>query len=126
MDIFVFEFVTGGGFLGGEQPPLSLLAEGRAMLRALVEDFCRVPKVNVMATCDQRFPLELPSCQLTEVATAEQCEAAFESLAARAEWTVVIAPEFDGLLEKFAGRVVAVGGRLLGPAPECIAIAADK
>jgi predicted ATP-grasp superfamily ATP-dependent carboligase len=126
LNIFVFEFVTGGGFLSGQQPPPSLLAEGRAMLWALVEDFCQVPEVNVTATCDQRFPLELPGCQMTEVATVEHCEAAFESLAARAEWTVVIAPEFDGWLEKFAGRVAAAGGRLLGPAPEFIAIAADK
>jgi predicted ATP-grasp superfamily ATP-dependent carboligase len=126
LNIFIFEYVTGGGFLGGENPPGSLLAEGRAMLRALADDFCRLPGVNVTATCDQRFTLVLPGCQVTEVATADQRDATFNKLAERAEWTVVIAPEFDGLLEDYAGRAVAAAGRLLGPAPEFIAIAADK
>jgi hypothetical protein len=38
----------------------------------------------------------------------------------------VIAPEFDGLLEARAHIVKTAGGRLLGPSPRLIALAADK
>ncbi len=126
VEIFVFEFVTGGGFLGQEIPPPSLLAEGRAMLGALAADFGRLPQVRVTTTCDQRFPLPLPGCQVSEVATPAAWEQEFARLAGRAEWTVVIAPEFDDLLYSSAARALAAGGRLLGPSPAWIALAADK
>ncbi len=126
LEVFVFEFVTGGGFLDVPQPPPSLLAEGRAMLRAVLEDFCRLPRVNVTVTSDHRFPLEVPDCRVSEVSTIPLCQRAFAGLAGRADWTVVIAPEFDGLLQQYAHSALAAGGRLLGPSPECIEIASDK
>ena len=49
-----------------------------------------------------------------------------ERLSAAADATILIAPEFDGILWKAALRVVAVGGRLISPSPEFIRIAADK
>jgi hypothetical protein len=43
-----------------------------------------------------------------------------------ADWTIVIAPEFDGLLESRLRLVANTGGRLLGPSPQLAALASDK
>ncbi|MHA1349843.1 MAG: hypothetical protein ACTSPZ_03280, partial [Promethearchaeota archaeon] len=37
-DIFIFEFVSGGGF-SHDEIPSSLFCEGYAMLRTIIEDF---------------------------------------------------------------------------------------
>ncbi len=50
----------------------------------------------------------------------------FERLAAEADATILIAPEFDGILLKAAQRAVACGGRLHSPSPEFIRLTADK
>ncbi|HYN00148.1 MAG TPA: hypothetical protein VET25_10410, partial [Aestuariivirgaceae bacterium] len=56
MRVFVYEFVTGGGWwsLGSDVPPESLLAEGAAMARAVVEDFSRMG-AEPIATLDTRL-----------------------------------------------------------------------
>ena len=42
MQIFIFEFIAGGGMLREEAPEGSLLREGAAMLKAAVADFARL------------------------------------------------------------------------------------
>jgi predicted ATP-grasp superfamily ATP-dependent carboligase len=125
--IFVYEFVTSGGFLGDdEMPPMSLLAEGAAMLTALAEDFARLPDTSVCILRDHRIPLPELDCTAYEI---DSCDAERElllRLARQSDWTVVIAPEFNALLEQRARWVHEAGGRLLGPAPATIALAADK
>jgi predicted ATP-grasp superfamily ATP-dependent carboligase len=86
---------------------VSLLREGRAMLSAIVEDFARVAGV--------------------EVVTIEgAAEAAFKEEASRADYTLVIAPEFDDILLTRCRWVEEAGGRLLGPTSAAVQLAADK
>jgi predicted ATP-grasp superfamily ATP-dependent carboligase len=47
-------------------------------------------------------------------------------MARAANYTLVIAPEIDGILEDRARRVLSAGGRLLGPDPDAILLTADK
>jgi tyramine---L-glutamate ligase len=105
--VFVYEDVcaTGAGGDDGSPPAPSLLAEGRAMLSAVADDFRAVPGVRV-TTCG----------------TATD----FPSLAAAADYTLVIAPECGGRLEYLCREVFRVGGRLLGPSPDAVHLAADK
>lgn len=51
---------------------------------------------------------------------------AFRSLAARAHYTLVIAPETGGRLEYLCREVLQAGGRLLGPSPDAVRLTADK
>lgn len=53
-------------------------------------------------------------------------EAAFRREAARADATLVIAPETDGILESRCRWVEDADGRLLGPGSDVIGIVADK
>jgi predicted ATP-grasp superfamily ATP-dependent carboligase len=104
--VFVYEDVTATG-AGGDQrspPAPSLLAEGRAMLDAVTADFAAVPDVRVITSTDRGF--------------VEQARAA--------DYTLVIAPECGCRLEHLCQEVLRAGGRLLGPSPDAVRLAADK
>lgn len=80
----------------GPDVPASLLREGEAMRTAVTVDFRRVPGV------------ELVDC------------------ARAAEFSLIIAPEFDDHLRRLSAEALAAGSRLLGPSPGAIAFTADK
>jgi predicted ATP-grasp superfamily ATP-dependent carboligase len=121
MRLFVYELVCAGGL--GAAPP-SLQREAAVMLYATVEDFQQIPGVEVWTLLPPYW----------KPATGHVCHRAppaaearrFRELAARADVTLVIAPEFDDLLEERSRTVLDVGGRLLGSLPEGIRLAADK
>jgi len=104
--VFVYEDVcaTWAGRDCASRPALSLLAEGRAMLAAVTEDLRAVPAIDVLVPGSPAFP----------------------ELAARADYTLVIAPECGGRLEHLCREVIRVGGRLLGPSPDAVRLTADK
>lgn len=131
MRIFLHEFVTGGGWYSvhgstTEPPPESLALEGRAMLEALAADFIAAAAA-VDALVDVRQPsLDFAGVAVHPIDSAAAEQHAIARLAPQADWTVLIAPEFDGHLLTRARAVEQAGGRLLGPSPELIALAADK
>jgi predicted ATP-grasp superfamily ATP-dependent carboligase len=108
MRIFVYEY-TCAALARAEPLAPSLHAEGRAMLTAMLHDLALVPGVEPL-TLDQ--PDDEP--------------AAFRRLAATADYTLVIAPEFDGLLAERCRWVLEASGRLLGPSPAGVELTADK
>ena len=129
MQIFVYEFVTGGGWYscGDGVPPESLVREGAAMAGALSADFAALDHVQVVMIQDRRFehcPIE--AVQVVDVASRFEELAAFKQLATESDWTVVIAPEFSGFLAQRAAIVDKVGGRLLGPSLPTIRTTSDK
>jgi hypothetical protein len=109
MMVFVYEHLTAlaGSAKPGLALPASLLAEGQAMRDAIVADFADLPNV-VVKTLDR------------------DDAAAFQELAARAEFSLIIAPEFDGILAERCRLVEQVGGRLLGPSSDAAGRTADK
>jgi predicted ATP-grasp superfamily ATP-dependent carboligase len=129
MRILVYEFVSGGGWYstGDDAPPESLLAEGRAMLTALASDFAAIDGVNVDVFADERFdPPALPSASIHRVSSAAQEQSLLADLSACNDWSVIIAPEFDGHLLSRVQLVEQSRGRLLGPASSIVALASDK
>ncbi len=127
LHLFLYELVTGGGMLDQSAVPPSLLAEGSAMLAALAADFAAIGDVKISALRDGRLEdLGLSGCAAHVVRHADQERGLFAQLAAEADWTVVIAPELDGMLLQRVRCVEAVGGRPLGPGSELVALASDK
>lgn len=128
MHIFLYEWATGGGLV--EEPgglPASLIREGTAMIGALAADFVRIEGCRVSTLRDPRvLQLALPKCDIVDVTSTGSHNEEFERLAAEADATILIAPEFDNILLKAAKRVVASGGKLVSPSPEFIGIAANK
>ncbi len=119
MRIFLYEFVTGGGMFSmapGEVPSGSLLHEGAAMFASLAEDFARVPDTEVVALYDARLATtDFSGVERHPVTSAEDASSRFDALAATADWTIVIAPEFDEYLLSRTRGVEELGGRLLSP-----------
>ena len=71
MNIFIYEFVTGGGLFFDESLAAgdtdSLAAEGRAMLTALAEDFLAIDGVSVTVLQDkQKRGQDSFSCRPTQ------------------------------------------------------------
>lgn len=128
MHIFLYEWTTGGGLV--EEPgalPASLVQEGTAMIGALAADLVRIAGCRVSALRDPRvLQLALHGCQVVDVASTSSHNEEFAQLAAQADATIVIAPEFDGILHKAASRVSDSGGRLVSPSPPFIRVTANK
>ena len=126
MRIFLFEFVTGGGFLsiaGSPLPEGDLLAEGEAMWRAIHEDLSAIKGVEVHSTRDQRLPT-VDVDHLTPVSA--HAREAFLGLALSCDFSLVIAPEFDSQLLTYVSGVESFGGKLLSPNSQFIKIASNK
>jgi predicted ATP-grasp superfamily ATP-dependent carboligase len=126
--LFLYEFITGGGLLdsaAAELPP-SLLCEGRAMVEALAADLAALDGVETVLLSDVRVPLKVPGCRVVSAGTRDEADAAFEHLAAAADWTLLIAPELDGALADCCRRVEQGGGRVLGPTLPVVLLTSDK
>ena len=129
MRIFLYEFVTGGGWYCEPtgRPPDSLLAEGAAMLRSVAADFRAIPGIEVDVMRDRRYRVSLDSgATIHQVASAADEAATLSALASAADWTVMIAPEFSGHLRARCQAVELAGGKLLGPSSDVVALVGDK
>ena len=128
MRIFVYEWVTGGGLVEEPGPlPASLLREGAAMIGALATDLTRIADCRVIALRDPRVvQFAVSASHVIDVTSRFSHDEEIERQSTSADATILIAPEFDGVLLKAARRVNAVGGRLISPSHEFIRIAADK
>src|SRR5262245_57550811 len=127
MRIFLYEWATGGGLVEEPAIPASLVREGSAMIGALAADLTRVEGCRIVALRDPRvLHLALPGCEIVDVLSRSSQRDEFERLSAESDATLLIAPEFDGILRKAARSVTAVGGRLLSPSPEFIRVAENK
>lgn len=127
MRIFVYEYTCGGGLMG--QPlPESLQREGWAMLEAVLDDFRRCQGVRTVMLLDPRLAWRFPKRPGMQLDYAEPgAEAAlFRDRARDADFTLVIAPEFDDILYERCRWTEEVGGRLLGPSAAAVRVAGDK
>lgn len=128
MHLFLYEWITGGGLV--EQAgrlPESLLAEGTAMAAALAEDFAAIDGARVTILRDVRLhEPDVERVRVVEIHDEDERRRNFDRLAAASDVTVVVAPEFDGILAKDVARVREVGGRPLNASGEFIALASCK
>jgi len=125
MNIFIYEHICGGGFADQDLPDV-LRQEGWAMLSHIIADFADLPETSVTTCLDRRFAAESLPADITRVDTADQCQTRFDQLTAAADWTLVIAPEFDDILYRLTLRVEQIGKRLLGSTPQAVRLGADK
>ncbi len=128
MHIFLYEWITGGGLVEESgKLPHSLLNEGQAMITALATDFAALPDAKVTVLRDARLDaLPLSRCEVVEVHSREHQLDELSQLASQADHTIVIAPEFDGILASTVKRARNAGGHLLNASDVFIAIAANK
>ncbi len=114
MRVFVYEYMTATG-TGREpgSPDHGMYREGRAMRDAVVSDFSGIAGVEAFAFPDEAAPVE-------GIWFEEQC------CGAVSDWTIVIAPEADEVLRRYALLVGRDRGRLLGSSLAAIELTTDK
>src|SRR5947209_42087 len=104
MQVFVYEYFTGGGARDLPQEPSAagLFLEAAAMLKAVTEDFTAIASVDVISTLDARLPRLHPAgCQVVNVETDRSDLDVIARLSGESDWTLLIAPETRGkLLER--------------------------
>jgi predicted ATP-grasp superfamily ATP-dependent carboligase len=106
--ILIFEYITGGGLKGGIVPE-SLVREGKMMVNALLANFAKLPNVEVV------------------LMTAEfNVEIAFQNQLKSVDAAWVIAPEFDGILERFCRYVEQENKVLLTSPAKAVQLTANK
>src|SRR3990172_4880340 len=128
MHFFLYEWCTGGGLVNEPGAlPAPLVREGATMAGAVAADLIRIEGAQVSALRDPRVvQLALHGCEVIDVQSSAERIDEFERLAATADPTILIAPEFDRILLKAARRVADCGGRLVSPSPEFIRLTMDK
>lgn len=125
MRVLAVEYITGGGLAGHELPP-SLAREGGIMVEALLRELAGIAGVGVFSARDPRLPApDLGACFLVAMAGQDVWEL-WERAVANADALWPVAPESGGVLERLSNLALRHGKRLIGSAPEAIAIAASK
>jgi hypothetical protein len=108
MKLFLYEYATALPHL---HFPDSIRREGGAMFAALHTDALALDDVEVLTMEAYSLPEEKTQLQ---------------RLAAQADWSLIVAPETDGVLLERCQWVQAAGGRFLGPTTEAIRLTGDK
>jgi predicted ATP-grasp superfamily ATP-dependent carboligase len=154
MRIFVYEYTCCAG-ISTMLSTAALHTEGWAMLSAVTEDFSRIPGIEITTLLAYNEEDGCPTDPVVAGAEvfgspgrtragvykdSSPCHAkcvchriplgaepaSFRELARTADYTLVIAPEFDDLLLTRCRWVKEVNGRLLGPSLTAVALTADK
>jgi len=130
MEVLVYEFFSAGGSSQWEETveTASLLREGAAMVAAVADDLVRLENVNPVIIHDRRLSggMRQQAGHVVWVDDSQSEQREFDRLVTQADWTILVAPEWDDILLQRARRCLQRGGRLLGPGPESIQLAADK
>jgi predicted ATP-grasp superfamily ATP-dependent carboligase len=127
LKLLVFEYICGGG-LAGQALSESLLAEGRLMLQALLDDLKLLPEIQVLLPLDVRCTdLNLPeNVQPFVVATAEDQREVLHTLISQSDALWPIAPETDGILVGLAKQALELDKTVLLSDPEIVSLCSDK
>ena len=128
MRVFLYEWITGGGLVDQTgQLPASMLREGAAMLSALAADFAALPDCEVTVLRDMRLSgPALPHCRIVEVHSSEHWREEFDQHVSQSDASLVVAPEFDGILRDTLRRAADAGAGVLNSGDEFVAIASNK
>jgi predicted ATP-grasp superfamily ATP-dependent carboligase len=121
--VFAYEYTC--AHAGTEAIPASLQVEGWTMLSAILEDLCRLPDIDAITLLHDYHPKRAVHRPYT-VVFADDEERAFRKLARSADFSLVIAPEFDDILLTRCRWVEDEGSRLLGPLPGAVQLTGDK
>ena len=126
MKIFMHEFITGGG-PGSSTIAPTLLAEGRMMLEALLNDLLRLQEHQFLLLIDRDRVEGMsshPRLSIEEV--RGNYDRLFEEMVEIADAALLIAPETGGLLEGLTAIVERNGKLLLGSSSAGIKATGNK
>ncbi|MCC9599989.1 ATP-grasp domain-containing protein [Stieleria sp. JC731] len=126
MNIFVGEYVCGGGLVGAtdEAGLDELRSEGEAMLRALVADVSKFAETTVVL--DEQLDVECEATTKIKFDNGSPLWAQWAKAAAGCDAALIIAPEVDGLLAKGVGVLRSAGVDVIAGSGDFLRVASDK
>jgi predicted ATP-grasp superfamily ATP-dependent carboligase len=126
--VLFYEWCCSGGLAGlpSGSDLEGLFAEGRLMLEALAADAVRDDSLEITVLVDAGRAIALPAGVRVQTVPHHAEIDALLAAATQADWSLLVAPETDGILADRVARVRKAGGRLLAPSAGFVAIAADK
>lgn len=97
------------------------------MIRSVAADFARMKDAQVTVFRDvQLATLPVAGCDVIDIDSRGAHDEEFDRCAGSADATLLVAPEFDGVLTKKVRRAESQGARLISPCSEFVRIASDK
>ncbi|MFX0070327.1 MAG: ATP-grasp domain-containing protein, partial [Candidatus Hermodarchaeota archaeon] len=125
--IFIFEFVSGGGF-NQVDIPSSLFCEGFGMLRSIIEDFKELD-LEILTLLDYRISYlsnYLKADIIEPVNANDNYVISFKKLLKKSNFCFIIAPEFSNILYNLTKIVKDRKKKLLSVDLEAISIGSSK
>jgi predicted ATP-grasp superfamily ATP-dependent carboligase len=95
------------------------------MLSAVLDDFGRLAEVETLTLFEEHFEHDVRHGVCRRIQALNE-EKAFRELASRSDFTLIIAPELNGILETRCRWALDSGGQLLGPSLAGVQLTADK
>lgn len=124
MRLLLYEHLTASAGCGPELPA-SLATEGWAMLSGVLEDCRDVPQIEPHTIVGPAIHTDLPAT-LHRVEAAQGRLAGFDELLPLVDAVLIIAPEFDRILESLIRRAEDRKKVIVGCTSGAIALTADK
>jgi predicted ATP-grasp superfamily ATP-dependent carboligase len=124
--IIIFEYATGGGYIGGTIPP-DIVAEGYSMLKTVIEDFQNRGD-TVTTLIDSRLNKlisHLNPNELIEISKEGHLEKELDIISGESEYSLIIAPETDRILSRFV-NIAGQNTISLNSDPDSIELISDK
>jgi len=137
MRVLLYEWCCAGGMhqasgrLGTVDPATAaaIASEGLAMLMALVADAAKCHTLSLTVLADASAPLPIPAGtrgpQLVMVPPGREAPLLCREAAVH-DWTLIIAPETDGILVERVSAARASGGKVAAAGREFLATASSK
>ncbi len=114
MNLLIFEYVSGGGYVNTKLSS-SILSEAYGMLQSLISN-CKAAGHNVTTLMDSRLKAFNPpnqADQIVSISTSSELHTKLKELSSLADAVYVIAPESNQVLKKLVEIVESSGGTSL-------------
>ncbi|MFH1328689.1 MAG: ATP-grasp domain-containing protein [Candidatus Bathyarchaeota archaeon] len=121
MKLFIYEYASGGGFLGRDIPP-SFFSEGYGMLRSLIADL-KSANYDVATILDHRlrgFGSLLAANKIYVAQSIDEMNRLMKKLINSTDATYIIAPESNQILQNLVEKTGFYGGVSLNCSPATI------
>ncbi|MBD3230519.1 MAG: ATP-grasp domain-containing protein [Candidatus Lokiarchaeota archaeon] len=127
MKLFIFEYITGGGFIE-ENLPISLVSEGAAMILSLLKGI-KSPKIKKKILLDNRlkkYPSFFVNTDVEVIENEIDFDSKFIKNIINSDYYLIIAPEFEGILGRLTKLTKDIHTINLGSNFSSIRITSDK
>ena len=125
MRLLVTEFITGGG-LANHPLPDSLKQEGLLMLKSVLADCSHIDGIELVTTLDSRASDDIDGVESYSIDDSEGYMLEVFKIASQCDYSWVIAPESEGVLESMVARLTEKNVTTINCDSESIRMTGDK